>query len=93
MKRVRNDVSGFKELNRDGIRWFLIGVFRVDSVVEKNAGEMIDFMLQNNRIISTRGDFDVLLRLRVVGFHLDFVVADHVTRVLVIDGQASFSAV
>ena len=83
----------FQALNRDGIRRFLIRIFGVDPVIIKNSREVIDFMLQNNRVVSPRGDFDILLQLCIVGFDFDFIVADDVAGMFFIDGQASFPAV
>lgn len=74
----------------DGARNLFVRVFRVNMIVEKNAAQMVDFVLKDNRIVAFGFDQNVLADQSVVGFDLNSEITIDFSRVRLIDGKAAF---
>ena len=78
-------------LNSDGVGYFFEWVLLVDAVIEKNAIQMVDFVLQNNCVITEGNDLNIFAFQSVIGFDGDFVRSIGVARMFAIDAKAAFS--
>ena len=54
---------------------------------------MVYFVLEDDGVVASCHDYDVLLLLCFVGFYGDFVMADDVALVLFVDGETAFSGI
>ena len=80
-----------QRLNSDCVRDFFEWVLLVDMVVEEDAIQVVDFVLENDRVKTKGNDLDVFAFEGVVGFDGDLVRSIGIAWMFAIDAEAAFS--
>jgi len=80
-----------QRLNCDSVWDFFEWVLLVDVVVEEDAIQVIDFVLENDRVKTKGNDLDVFAFEGVIGFDGDLVRSIGIAWVFAIDAKAPFA--